>query len=79
MPEPERAPYRGSSFTLEGNQPDPALQLSARRTGSSGISFAALALVALMALVFFGLHGRDTDRTAAMPMPPLANSASPHG
>jgi hypothetical protein len=79
MPEQERAPYRGSSFSLESNRPDPMLQLSARREGSGGISFAALALVALMALALFGLHGRDTQRTAALPMPPPANSASPHG
>jgi hypothetical protein len=79
MPEQERAPYRGSSFSLEGDHADPGLQLSARRTGNGGISFAALALVALLALAFFGLHGRDTDRTAAIPLPPPANSALPHG
>jgi hypothetical protein len=79
MPEQERAPYRGSSFSLEGDHTDPRLQLSARRTGSGGISLAALALVALIDLVFFGLHGRDTDRTAATPMLPPANSALPHG
>jgi hypothetical protein len=79
MPEQERAPYRGSSFSPEGEHADPRLQLSARRTGSGGLSLAALALVALIALVFFGLHGRDTQRTAALPMPPPANSASPHG
>jgi hypothetical protein len=79
MPEQEKAPYRGNTFSPEGNQPDPRLQLSARRTGSSGISLAALALVALMALVFFGLHGRDTQRTAALPMPLPTNAAAPHG
>ncbi len=79
MPEQEKAPYRGNSFNLEENQPDPMLQLSTRRTGSGGLSLVALAIIAVLAIVFYGLNGRDTEKTAAIPMPPPANSASPHG
>jgi hypothetical protein len=79
MPEQEKPPYRGRSFDLEENQPDPMLQLSTRQMGGGGFSLIALAILAVLAIVFYGLNGRDTEKTASIPTPAPANSASPHG
>jgi len=86
MPEQERDSYRGNSeerqpdpLHLEKMQPDPMLQLSSRRIGGSGLSLVALAILVVLAIVFYGLNGRDTEKTASIPTQPPANAASPHG
>ncbi len=86
MPEQERNSYRGNSeerqpdpLALEKAQPDPMLQLSSRRLGGGGFSLLALAILVVLAIVFYGLNGRDTEKTASVPTQPPANAASPHG
>jgi hypothetical protein len=58
-------------MSLERNQPDPLLQMSTRRMGGGGFSLVALVLVAILAIVFFGLNGRDTVKTASNPIPTM--------
>jgi len=89
MPEQEPSSYRDRSLNpeerepdpmnLERMQPDPMLQLSTRRLGSGGFSLVALAILVVLAIVFYGLNGRDTEKTASIPTQPPANAASPHG
>ena len=89
MPEQESDLYRGSSSDpeerqpdrthLRQKQPDPMLQLSSRRLGGGALSLVALAIIAMLAIVFYGLNGRDTEKTASIPIPAPANSISPHG
>jgi hypothetical protein len=76
---PEQEHPRSDPFKLERNQPDPMLQMSTRRMGGGGLSLIAIVIVAILAFVFYGLNGRDTERTASVPTPPPANSAAPHG
>jgi hypothetical protein len=57
------------SMNLERNQPDPTLDMSERRMGNSGFSLVAVAIVVMLAIVFFGLNGRSETNTPAQPIP----------
>ena len=76
-PGPE--PRLPDPMSLEKRQPDPMLQLSGRRLGGGGISLVALAILVVLAVVLFGLNGRDTEKTASNPSQPPATQGVPHG
>jgi hypothetical protein len=75
------APHQPDPLSLEKHQPDPMLDLSTGRMGSGSMSLLALAVVVILALVFYGLNGRSNERTASVPAnPPIAtDSGAPHG
>jgi hypothetical protein len=64
---------------LEKNQPDPMLQMSTGRMGSGGISLLALAVVVILAFVFYGLNGRSHDNASSQQPAAMVNSGAPHG
>lgn len=66
-------------MALENRQPDPMLRLSRGRLGGGGLSLVALAILVVLAVVLFGLDGRDTEKTASNPAQPPAHTAVPHG
>ncbi len=71
-PTPERVPPPIS----ERQQPDPMLQLSTDRMGAAGITLVAVAVVAILAVVLYGLNTPDTaEHTAGAP--PATQSAKP--
>lgn len=81
-PDKTTARHAPDPTRLETHQPDPMLDLStSRRMGAGGLSLFALAVLAILAIVFYGLNGRSTDRTASTPAgPPVAtNSGAAHG
>jgi hypothetical protein len=56
--------------------------MSRGRMGSGGMSLIALGVVVLLALVFYGLNGRDTTPSqTAQSTPPatLSHPTAPHG
>jgi uncharacterized protein HemX len=65
--------------TQETQQPDPMMQISTGRAGPVSLSLAALAVAAILGLVFYGLNdGGTNERTAApTPAPAPAQSAQP--
>lgn len=76
------APHAPDPANLEQHQPDPMLQMSAGRMGGGGLSLVAIAIVVTLAVVLFGLNGRNTESKApAMTPPPAAavNSGAHHG
>jgi hypothetical protein len=64
---------------LETNQPDPMLQMSTGRMGSGGMSLVAIAIVVILAVVFYGLNGRMHGTAPAQQPAAMANSGAPHG
>ncbi len=80
---PKNAQHAQDPAELEKHQPDPLLQ-SSGRLGGGGMSLVALAIVALLAIVFYGLNGRNTTNSHVAG-PPIASSATapngqtPHG
>jgi Mn2+/Fe2+ NRAMP family transporter len=56
-------------MNLERRQPDPTL---GRRMGDGGMSLVAVAIVVILAIVFFGLNGRSTESTTPAQTIPLA-------
>jgi hypothetical protein len=65
--------YQHDPMNLERRQPDPMLDMSGRRMGDGGMSLAAVAIVVILAIVFFGLNGRSTDNTTPAQTIPLAS------
>lgn len=67
----------------EKHQPDPILQTSTGRMGYGGISIIALAIVVFLAIVFYGLNGRnggDATHTAqSSPPETVSHPSAPHG
>jgi hypothetical protein len=60
-------------LNLGRHQPDPMLDMSARRMGGGGFSLVALGIVVILAIVFFGLNGRSTETATPMQILPLAS------
>jgi hypothetical protein len=58
---------------LERRQPDQMLDMSGRRMGDGGMSLLAMAIVVILAFVFFGLNGRSTENTTPAQTIPLAS------
>ena len=56
-------------MNLERRRPDPTL---GRRMGDGGMSLVAVAIVVILAIVFFGLNGRSTESTTPAQTIPLA-------
>jgi hypothetical protein len=68
------APHqRNPTVHLERRQPDPMLDMSGRRMGGGGMSLVAVAIVVILAIVFFGLNGRSTENTTPTQTIPLAS------
>ena len=59
-------------MNLERRRPDPTLDMSGRRMGDGGMSLVAVAIVVILAIVFFGLNGRSTESTTPAQTIPLA-------
>jgi hypothetical protein len=57
----------------ERRQPDPMLDMSGRRMGGGGMSLVAVAIVVILAIVFFGINGRSTESTTPAQTIPLAS------
>lgn len=57
---------------LERRRPDPMHDMSERRMGDGGMSLVAVAIVVILALVFFGLNGRSIQTTTPIQPIPLA-------
>jgi hypothetical protein len=62
-------PRQHDSMNLDRRQLDPMHDMSTRRTGDGGMSLVAVAIVVLLAIVFFGLNGRSTETTPVQPIP----------
>lgn len=79
-PEPRPTPAK-DPMRLERNQPDPMLQMSTGRMGSGGMSLVAIAVVVILAVVFYGLNGRMHGTASSPQQQPAAmvNSGAPHG
>jgi hypothetical protein len=76
--EPETA-ARPDPLSLDKNQPDPML-MSSGRMGSGGISLIAIAVVVILAVVFYGLNGRMHGTSSPQQQPAaMVNSGAPHG
>jgi hypothetical protein len=70
---PRRHDPKHDPMHLERRQPDPMLDMSSgRRMGGGGMSLVAVAIVVILALVFFGLNGRSTESTTPAQTIPLA-------
>jgi hypothetical protein len=79
LSDPAPAPQR-EPLSLEKNQPDPMLQMSTGRMGSGGISLIAIAVVVILAVVFYGLNGRMHGTSTPQQKPAaMVNSGAPHG
>jgi hypothetical protein len=80
---PKQPQHETDPAELEKHQPDPLLQ-SRGRLGGGGMSLVALAIIALLAVVFYGLNGRNTT-SSPVAGPPIASNApapgnqTPHG
>ena len=59
-------------MNLERRHPDPGLDMSSRRMGDGGMSLVAVAIMVILAIVFFGLNGRSTESTTPAQTIPLA-------
>jgi hypothetical protein len=76
--DPETAGPR-DPLSLKQNQPDPML-MSSGRMGSGGISLIAIAVVVILAVVFYGLNGRMHGTSSPQQQPAaMVNSGAPHG
>jgi hypothetical protein len=76
---PADAQHATDPLEIDQHQPDPMLQMSTGRLGGGGLSFVALAIVVLLAIVFYGLNGRNTKGPTTPLAPVAANSGAPHG
>jgi len=59
-------------MNLVRRRPDPTLDMSGRRMRDGGMSLVAVAIVVILAIVFFGLNGRSTESTTPAQTIPLA-------
>lgn len=75
---PETADRRAPP-SVEEDQPDPMLQLSTGRMGSGGMSLIAIAIVVILAVVFYGLNGRMHGTSSPQQPAAMVNSGAPHG
>jgi hypothetical protein len=72
MPEQSNSDDPGQPSLLERQQAESVHQMSERRMGDGGLSFVAMAIVVILAIMFFGLNGRSTPSTSAPAMPLVA-------
>jgi len=60
-------PPTGRLPIQETRQPDPLMRLSVGRLGAGGISLAALVIVAIIGIVFYGLNQASVTARASAP------------
>ncbi len=64
--------------TEEQRQPDPTLQISTGRIGGGGLTLFALAVIAIVSVVLYGLNS-GAEPSAAQHPAPLAGNSAPAG
>jgi len=70
---PRRHDPKLDPINPERLQPDLMLDMSGRRMGGGGMSLVAVAIVVILAIVFFGINGRSIESTTPAQTIPLAS------
>lgn len=81
-PAPGISPTRDRTIdplALEKNQPDPMLAMSTGRMTGGAFALIAVAIVAILAVVFYGLNGHNRTAPGENPTAAVTNSGAPHG